>query len=267
MAMMIKQEYDPHLLYHAINMTVELEYKVPMQKIYNILALVEDSNQRDVYKVKPSEVLELLKTLGRKLENSVLDDDPPSGSSLQEKIKELLRLLGCTLSDQELNKILKGELDIDQVLSKQAKSAWITIFDLGKDGKYRPNKEIVENVMICSQAIALESVELQIQRAMEDRQMLRKTRQHNILYQDKTVRRQEREKYDPVVLDKKRAKLKLYIAHMQGYDRDRDRDGGLGIDMTTGEIIDHGDVYIADKEHGSVIHDVGRDGIDMADIH
>ena len=54
---------------------------------------------------------------------------------------------------------------------------------------------------------------------------------------------------------------------MQGYDRDRDRDGGRGVDMTTGEIIDFGDIYIADKEHGCFINDIERDGIDMRDLH
>lgn len=262
-----KQEYDPHLLYHAINITVELEYKVPMQKIYNILVLVEESNQQDVHQVTPEDVLSLLSALGNKLESGELSDTPPDGNSLQEKIKEILRLLGCELSDQELNKILKGEISLDQALSKQAKVAWLTVFDLGNDGKYRPNREIIDNVLICSQAIALEGIEMQIQRAMTDRQIRHKVRQQNLMYQERDVRKYEKERYDPVALDRQRKKLKLYIAHMHGYDRDRDRDGGLGIDLTTGEIIDYEDVYIADKTHGNFIHDIDRDGIDMKDIH
>jgi hypothetical protein len=264
----LEQTYDPHLLYHAINITVELEYKVPMQKVYKILALVEESNKNDIHKVQPNEVLELLKLLGDKLEDCALTDSPPNGNNLQAKIKELLRLLGCTLSDAELNKILKGEVSLDQALSKQARRAWITIFDLSKDGRYRPNKEIVENMLICSQALALESIELKIQRAMEDRQLQHKTQQQRlVIAMDKSARVHEKERYDPVELDRKRAKLKLYIAHMQGYDRDRDRDGGRGIDMTTGEVIDFEDIYIADKTHGSIIDDIERDGIDLSDIH
>ena len=49
-------------------------------------------------------------------------------------------------------------------------------------------------------------------------------------------------------------------------DRDLDRDGGRGIDMNTGYVIDFGDIYIADKSHGGVIEDIERDGIDMGDI-
>ena len=82
----------------------------------------------------------------------------------------------------------------------------------------------------------------------------------------KTLYRANKIQYDPVELDKKRVKLKLYIAHMQGYDRDRDRDGSRGIDMSTGEIIDFGDIFIADKEHGSFIDDRTNDGRDRADI-
>ena len=58
-----KQVYDPHLLYHAINITVELEYKVPMQRIYDILVVVERNNEKLVDKITPNEVLELLKEL------------------------------------------------------------------------------------------------------------------------------------------------------------------------------------------------------------
>jgi hypothetical protein len=53
---------------------------------------------------------------------------------------------------------------------------------------------------------------------------------------------------------------------MQGYDRDRDRDGSRGIDISTGEIIDFGDIFIADKEHGAILEDRMNDGIDREDI-
>ena len=108
------EQYDPHILYHAINLTVELEYKVPMKKIYKILEKVEEQNKKNETKISPQEVLELLQTLGNSLESSV-DSDLPYGPcdgvdgegngnvSLQEKIKELLRLTGCTLSEKDLN--------------------------------------------------------------------------------------------------------------------------------------------------------------------
>ena len=38
-----KPEYDPHILYNAINLTAELQYKVPMQRIYDILVILSHS--------------------------------------------------------------------------------------------------------------------------------------------------------------------------------------------------------------------------------
>jgi hypothetical protein len=48
-------------------------------------------------------------------------------------------------------------------------------------------------------------------------------------------------------MDRKQVELKLYVAHMQGYDRDLDGDGSGGINRATGEVIDYDDIYIADK--------------------
>jgi hypothetical protein len=280
MGTLSKPVYDPHLLYHAINITVELEYKVPMQKIYNLLELVDKSNENNVNKITPQEVLSLLQTLGNSLEDSVLTDDPPDGNNtnLQAKIKELLRLLGCELTDKELNKILKGELALEDALSKQARIAWMLIFDKDNDGRSRPSKDMVEHMLWCSQIIALENVELDIQRSMQNYH--KEQKEYNAKPQlqsnEKIIQKHgnlkvsnklEKERYDPIELEKKRNKLRLYIAHMQGYDRDRDRDGGRGVDMTTGVIIDFGDIYIADKSHGSAIEDIEHDGIDMKDIH
>jgi hypothetical protein len=271
MRAMTQQAYDPHLLYHAINITVELEYKVPMQKIYKILEIVEANNKKNINKISPQDVLQLLTLLGDRLESSVLDDEPSDNTNLQAKIKELLRLLGCVLSDQELNQILKGELSLDAALSKQAKAAWLMVFNIDEDGKMRPNKEIVDHMLMCAQTIAIENVEIKIQRNIIEAKNMEKTDKRTPIMlakneNMKTLHRAEREKSDPVLLEKKRNKLRLYIAHMQGYDRDRDRDGGRGIDMTTGYVIDFGDIYIADK-HASTIEDIGRDGIDLCDLH
>jgi hypothetical protein len=269
-----KKTYDPHLLYHAINITVDLEYKVPMQRVYDILEILDENKEgSDELQVDPKEVETLINTLGSALENSLLTNDPDENTNLQSKIKELLRLLGCVLSDQELNQILKGELSLDDVLPKHAKTAWIMIFKRGKDGKYRPNKEIVDHMLLCSQTWAMENLEMKIQRNLIDQtyQKREQLRSGPVVLQKgenhKTISQKEKEKNDPIILEKKRNKLRLYIAHMQGYDRDRDRDGGRGIDMTTGLVIDFGDIYIADKSHGSVIEDHNRDGIDLADIH
>ena len=271
----IHEEYDPHILYQAINLTVELEYKIPMKRAYKILEKVEAHNKKSEKKISLQEVLDLMQSLGDSLEVTIdsenEEDKPSDGTSLQEKIKELLRLLGCHLTDAELNKILKGEVSLDDALSKKAKAAWMLIFDVDEKGKSRPNKDLVEQMMLCTQMIALENIEMKIQRQLIDRQIHERERDYSegLLRKSdnlKTLFTVEKERNDPLVLDRKRQKLKLYIAHMQGYDRDRDRDGGRGVDMTTGEIIDFGDIYIADKEHGSIIVDIEHDGIDIADI-
>jgi hypothetical protein len=270
MSLAIKESYDPHLLYHAINIVVELEYKVPMQKVYDVLAIVEKNNEKSIDKISPQEVLNIMKLLGDNLEGTILTDVPCDGNNLQSKIKELLRLLGCVLSDAELNRILKGELTLDDALSKYAKIAWMMIFEIDEHGKSRPNRIMVEHMLMCAQTIAIENVEIKMQRLLEsNRAQERNNRTIAVLEKHdnmKTLHRTTAERTDPVLLEQKRNKLRLYIAHMQGYDRDRDRDGGRGIDMTTGYVIDFGDIYIADKEHGSVFEDREHDGIDMRDI-
>lgn len=272
MGITVKQTYDPHLLFHAINITVELQYKVPMQKVYDILEAVDKSNEKQVEKIQPEDVLSLLKTLGDKLETKMSDDSQSSdnNNNLQSKIKELLRLLGCELSDAELNQILKGELSINDALSKQARIAWLILFEIDEDGHSKPNKTMVENLLLCTELLALETIELKLQHLAMNRSLQEKQREASVVLAKadnlKTMYRAEKEKYDPIALEKKRNKLRLYIAHMHGYDKDRDRDGSYGIDLTTGIIIDFGDIYIADKVHGSIIEDIQRDGIDMSDI-
>lgn len=259
------REYDPHLLYHTINITVELEYKVPMQKVYDLLYLLEEKNQGTADKIQPTEVLELLKLMSGELADTVGDEDPEDKNDLPSKIKELLRLLGCYLTKEELNAILRGEVPLDKALSPKAKAAWLIIFDRDEMGKFRPNKEVVNELVWLTEKIAYETIENQIQRNLEGYKSRARKELENegILLKNeniKTIHRKD-EYTDPRILEQKRINLKLYIAHMQGYDRDRDRDGGLGIDMSTGEIIDFGDIYIADKEHGAVLEDRDHDGI------
>ena len=271
-----KKVYDPHLLYYAINITVELQYQLPMQRVYDVLDMIDDENR--LHMMKPDDLIKLFNTLGTNLENKIMDADDDTkvdeNTSLQEKIKELLRILGCELTDQELNKILKGELSIEKALSIQAQTAWNMIFRKRDDGRYSPNKEMVDQLLICTQLVAQERVENKIQRYLQNYKIRNENQKNQIdglLMQNRSVKmlnhqENEREIEDPHVLEQKRNKLRLYIAHMQGYDRDRDRDGGRGVDMTTGYVIDFEDIYIADKEHGSVIQDIDHDGIDIGDI-
>jgi len=268
MVTLTTQTYDPHLLYHAIGITVELEYKVPMQKVYAILSAATKTDSKNI--PSPSEIQEMLTAMGSAIENSSTEEsDLPDTNSLQAKIKEMLRLLGCDLPVSDLNKILKGDLAIENVLSKQAQTAWRLVFSTSADGRVIPNKDTVELVFLCTQSIALENVERKIDRVMQDYRA-RNTQpiERHVLEKGdnlKTVRAPREIKEDPVELDRKRAKLKLYIAHMQGYDRDRDHDGGRGIDMSTGDIIDFADIYMSDKQ-GHVIDDIAHDGIDLSDI-
>jgi hypothetical protein len=161
-------------------------------------------------------------------------------------------------------------MTIEEALSTKAQLAWKLIFKKDEKGRSRPDQDLVNLLMFCTQEIAIENVELKIQRVLENYKLENKRHmQEGVLLKSdnmKTLYRANKIQYDPVELDKKRVKLKLYIAHMQGYDRDRDRDGSRGIDMSTGEIIDFGDIFIADKEHGSFIEDRANDGIDRADI-
>ena len=166
MFMVNSQIYDPHLLYHAINITVELKYAVPMKRVYNLLEILSDGKDRKV-SITPNEILEVLNKLGTNLEDTILSDEPCDGDSLQSKIKELLRLLGCNLSDVELNKILKGELSLDEALSKTAKIGWLMVFEVDENCKYRPNDQIVEQMLWLSQSIAVESIENKIQKTMQ----------------------------------------------------------------------------------------------------
>ena len=244
-------------MYHAINLTVELQYKVPMQRIYDILEKMEKYNEQNEDKITSQEILELLEELGRSLEeesaseNPVDPDEDGSGGELdlREKIKELLRLLGCRFSNQELNQILKGEKDINDILPAKAKIVWVMVFSIDSDGRVIPDQNLVNQFLTCTELIAVQNVEQQIQKMQIEKKITRDRLQSDTVQKDenlKTMFRKEKEKYDPVLLERKRAKLKLYIAHMQGYDLDLDRDGQSGIDWATGEIIDLGDIDRAD---------------------
>lgn len=269
-----KQAYDPHLLYHAINLTVELQYKVPMQKIYDFLAKLEEISPGSVGKMKVEDLANLFNILSKRLEELSETEEYYECKTLQEKIKMILRMMGYSLSDQELNQILRGELELDKVFTKEAKTVWLLMFSKNAKGLYVPDKEIVDHVLHMTQNIAIKTLDLQMQESLEHY----KIKQHNrvILEAAQNSRTNpairnslkiRKEYEDPLTLDKKMNKLRLYIAHMQGYDRDRDRDGGRGIDMTTGIVIDFSDIYIADKIHGAVIEDIEHNGLDVRDLH
>ena len=277
-----KPEYDPHILYNAINLTAELQYKVPMQRIYDILVIVEKKNKGKKDKaemITPEDIMKLLNILGDLLIKDA-SDSPCDTSSLQAKIKELLRILGCTLSDQDLNKILKGQISITDVLSKDAQLVWQLLFDVDAQGKMRPDHEMADHLLISMQNIAIENIERQMESQLienRNRKMSAHQRAQNILLRDenlKTLFRTDEEKkrsrgedIDYVELDRKRAKLRLYIAHMQGYDRDRDHDGSRAVDPTTGYIIDYEDAYITDKIYsGAILEDRNTDDLEVHEI-
>ena len=118
------KELDPHLMYYAINITVELQYTVSTQLIYNVLERVQKQRKRKCDSAMMNEVVDMLKNLGNKLEST---EEPYECKSLQEKIKELLRLQGCKLTPEELNLILQGKLTIEKALSKQAQQLWLLV--------------------------------------------------------------------------------------------------------------------------------------------
>ena len=121
----------------------------------------------DTYECSYVEVLEILKLMSSELTDTVGDEDQDDKNDLPSKIKELLRLLGCYLTKEELNAILRGDVPLDKALSPKAKAAWLIIFDRDEMGKFRPNKEIVNELVWLTEKIAYETIEVQIQRNLE----------------------------------------------------------------------------------------------------
>lgn len=263
--------YDPHILYHAINLTVELRHKVSLQKIYDILEQIDRINKNEKLNITSSDLLRLIQLMGDKLEDTIQDTETSEcPATPQEKIKEMLRLLGCQLSKDELNQILSGNIDEKTVMSKDAATLWKIIFRKNQKGRQVPDLDLTDQLLDSMQFYVMQDLEEKIELYLQAREpgldQLTEEKANKKLLTMKIKVQGKNMELDPVELEKKQNKLRLYIAHMQGYDRDRDRDGGIGIDMTTGLVIDYSDIYIADKEHGSVIEDLEHDGLDVEDI-
>lgn len=274
----MEREYDPHLLYKAINITVELEYQVPMTLVYKIIEKLHKRKKKNEKDLTEKELIELVRVMGLSLQDKIdkfEDDTKKSGKpDLKTKIKQILSLLNCELSNAELNSILKGEISIEDVLNKQAQIAWRMIFEIGEDGKSKPDQEMVNWMNIIAEDLAIENLHecrrrlmLKINEKHKQMNDFEISDGYNIKISqgsNKTYLNMDNKLKE---MDKKLRKLKLYIAHLQGYDRSLDHDGERGVDPETGEIRDFGDIYLADKRYsGAIIEDIEYDGIDIEDI-
>ena len=273
----IQELTDPHLLYHAINLTVELKYAIPVKKIYKLLvAIQKHSPENEITSTDVLQVLQILKLQINKKAFSDETNEPPT--SLKEKIKSILRLLGVELENNELNRILNGQIKVEDALPKYAQKAWYMIFDIDSaSGKARPVEYVVDHLLLFSEELAVSEMEQKLQYQREQRQLFVIQSRMNQNYYD-FLTQEEKKQLDikdqqihskeesPRELEEKLVKLRLYIAHMQGYDRDLDRDGTRGIDLSTGYVVDYDDAYIEDKRHGCVIEDKEYDGIDLEDL-
>ena len=248
----MKNGYDPHLLYQAINITVELQYTVPMTLIYNLLLKLKLKRKAGEKEPTIDEVTKLLTLIGDTIQDdSSLMEIEDTEQDLQTRIKYMLKLTNCTLSPQDLNRILRGQLSIKDVLNKEAQLAWEIMFE-EKDGRYIPDSRSVSWLLDITQEQAMG-------------QMLKEYNNNCFKYAQAQERhldgkhthtnvKIERATNEPSVfmernktIEEKLRKLRLYIAHLQGYDRDRDGDGERGVDPETGYVRDFDDVFMANN--------------------
>ena len=302
---MDRETANPHIVYKSINTTVALEYKVPMELIYDIL---DTKAKRKKKKTEESEgesdaremdnLERILREMGISMEEYCRNPQFQGQMSISDKIKMLLSFLQKDLGSQELNAVLKGEKSIDSVLNPQAQSLWNLLFIQDNTGRYKPDKEMTERLVAASVEYALSTVTQRQERRLEsagerqererdieeeirqqtyeqardlervDRIVTQEEQQTQVIEQnlhyDKTtvkaqafderqIPRSDRE-FNALEDEERENALRRYIAHMQGYDRDRDSDGGRGIDMKTGYVIDYGDIYLAD--HGTNVQEL-----------
>lgn len=249
-AQRMKNGYDPHLLYQAINITVELQYTVPMTLIYNLLLKLKLKRKEGEREPSIDEVVRLLSLLGNTMqEDTALMEIEDTDRDLQSRIKYVLRLTKCKLTPQELNKILKGQLSVKDVLNKEAQLAWAIMFE-EKEGRYIPAAQNVTWLIDITQEHAMG-------------QMLKEYNKNCFKYAhaqakhlDRRAENMKIEKAEPEAevymaknksIEEKLRKMRLYIAHLQGYDRDRDGDGERGVDPETGYIRDIDDIFMANN--------------------
>lgn len=254
----MKSGYDPHLLYQAINITVELQYTVPMTLIYNLLLKLKIKRKNGEKEPTINEVVRLLNLISDTMnEDSSLMEIEDTEQDLQTKIKYMLKLTKCKLSPQDLNKILKGQLSIKDVLNKEAQLAWSIMFE-EQNGRYTPDSRSVSWLLDIAQEHVMGQMLKEYNNNCYKYAQAKEYKQTDSRFSAnaKTERSQE----DPVVfleknksLEEKLRKLRLFIAHIQGYDRDRDGDGERGVDPETGYIRDFDDVFMANNLFDDII--------------
>ena len=272
-----KKSYDPHILYLALNIEAELKHMLDARRIYKIL----ETMPRSVVNTSTAEEMAgLFRLLGKTIAESAdcnndMDDAEEIGGeekrTLRQRIREILSLTGCELSTDELNQILSGKVSPEKAMSKKSVTAWNCIFTKTEQGRYIPDSRAVESMRLAMTTVAirlLEEKQLELIRNAGSEKFVEygyksPIRSFREPQKDSILQKEE----SPAELERKANKLRLYIAHMQGYDRDLDGDGGRGIDPQTGIVIDYSDIYIADKSHGAIIEDKDRDNvIDIEDI-
>lgn len=251
-ALRMKNGYDPHLLYQAINITVELQYTVPMTLIYNLLLKLKLKRKDGEREPSIDEVVRLLALIGDTIqEDSALMEIEDTEQDLQTKIKYMLKLTKCKLTPQDLNKILRGQLSIKDALSKEAQLLWKVMFE-EKDGRYIPDGRSVSWLLDVTQEHAMgQMLKEYNNNCLKYAQAQERRYSHHIIPDNVKTERAEEE--PSILLEKNKTleeklrKMRLLIAHLQGYDRDRDGDGERGVDPETGYIRDFDDVFMANS--------------------
>lgn len=243
--------YDPHLLYQAINITVELEYHVPMKTIYRILYILQKKRLPNEPEPSMKELVKMIKIMASSVESEGVEIEDAS-KDLKTRIKSILSMLGCELNNDELNKILKGQLSINDALTKEAQLAWNLIFGREKDRYVNPEQKNVDMLFFLAEQFAISNIRCKInQNYLKHAEY--KEQQENKLQNSnyKTMRLSSKNTPDylqeNISLENKLRKMKIYIGQIQGYDKDWDGDGERGMDPETGEIRDYDDIFMADK--------------------
>lgn len=230
-----------------------------MTLIYNLLLKLKLKRKDGAKEPTIDEVVKLLALIGNTIqEDSSLMEIEDTEQDLQTRIKYMLKLTKCKLSPQDLNKILKGQLSVKDVLNKEAQLAWDIMFE-EKEGRYIPDARSVSWLLDITQEHAMGQILreynsncLKYAQAQQKHLDVKNNRQHNVKI--------ERAEKEPIVfmernksLEEKLRKLRLYIAHIQGYDRDRDGDGERGVDPETGYVRDFDDVFMANNLFDDVV--------------
>lgn len=271
-------EYDPHLLYQAINITVELEYHVSMKLVYRILLTLSERRKPDEPEPSIDDLIKLVKAMYTAIDSEGIDIGEVN-QDLKAKIKLILKMLNCEMSNEDLNKILRGQVSINDALTKEAQLAWKLIFDKDDNGRAKPVNESINWLFILAEDFTVGKIlEQKNQNYLKHCEAEKRKQidfEQHAARNARTIHIREKDRERNSVnylkenetLDEKLRKLRLYLGHIQGYDRDLDGDGERGMDPVTGEIRDYGDIFLADKRYsGAIVQDLDHDGLDIEDI-